>query len=87
MANVIWFSIALGLLIFHIYCSCRIARRLGYDVLSGLLLAVPLLNLFIWGSWAMNESPTERKLRTLRAKVSREETPKIADALETAIGE
>jgi len=46
---------------------CMLAKRLGYDAMAGLLMLIPVANLFVFFYWAFTESPTERKLRSIKA--------------------
>lgn len=52
-----------ALSITFIIACCYLAKRLGYEMSSGLLLLVPIVNLVVFFSWAFRESPNERKLR------------------------
>ena len=51
-----------------IIASCMLARRLGYDQMSGLLLLIPVINVIVFFYWAFRESPNEQKLRMLKQK-------------------
>lgn len=54
---------ASALSITFIIACCYLAKRLGYEMSSGLLLLIPVVNLVIFFGWAFRESPNERKLR------------------------
>jgi hypothetical protein len=86
MGLAIVLAFGIGLFIFGVYCNCRIAKRLGYDSLTGLLLAVPIVNIFVWAGWALNESPIERTMRLQRGQFSRDQSPKVAEALDSMSG-
>jgi hypothetical protein len=66
---------------FLVYCACRIASRMGYSGFAGLLLLIPFVNMVTWVVWAFNESPNERKLRSLRAELARRDGPRVEGAL------
>lgn len=54
---------AAGLSITFIIACCYLAKRLEYEMTSGLLLLIPVVNLVVFFRWAFRESPNERKLR------------------------
>lgn len=58
-------TVVVGLNITGIVACCMLAKRLGYEQMNGLLLVIPLVNIFVFFYWAFKESPNERKLRKL----------------------
>jgi hypothetical protein len=54
-----------------IIACCNLSKRLGYDLYAGLLLIIPVVNVFVFFYWAFKESPNERRLRQLIAQRSR----------------
>ena len=59
-------TVVLGVSIAGIVACCMLAKRLGYEQVSGLLLLIPIVNIFVFFNWAFQESPNERKLRKLK---------------------
>lgn len=66
---VLFGSAALG--ITWIIACCYLSKRLGYDSYAGLLLLIPLVNVFVFFYWAFKESPNERRLRQRSAQQNR----------------
>ena len=60
-----------GLGVGVIIAWCKIAQRLGYDSISGLLMLVPVVNICVFFFWAFKESPNERRIRSLKEANSR----------------
>ena len=50
---------------------CKIAKRLGYASLTGLLMLIPVLNLGVLLYWAFSESPNEQIIRSLKSQSHR----------------
>lgn len=61
---------AAALSITFIIACCYLAKRLGYEMTSGLLLLIPIINLLVFFSWAFRESPNERKLQRAMKETS-----------------
>lgn len=75
-SNTDWLEDAAGLLLFllllfgvaalgvtTIIACCSLGKRLGYDPYAGLLLLIPLVNLFVFFSWAFKGSRLLREQR------------------------
>ena len=60
-----------GLGVGSIIAWCQIGKRLGYDLYTGLLMLIPIVNIFVFFSWAFRESPNERRIRALKNAKSR----------------
>lgn len=54
-----------------IIACCYLSKRLGYDLYTGLLLIIPVVNVFVFFYWAFKESPNERRLRQRIAQQNR----------------
>lgn len=65
------FTLILSVVVAYGFCCYRLAERLGYDGLMGVLLIVPVVNLVVTFMWAVSESPNEQKIKTLERKLSR----------------
>lgn len=48
----------------------RLAERLGYPFWYGLLIGVPVLNLFVLAVFAFNRSPREERIAELEAELA-----------------
>jgi uncharacterized membrane protein YhaH (DUF805 family) len=66
MISTFWF-VFLALIIFQIYCYCRVAQKSGYPGAYSLLLLIPLVNIVISLIWVFSEWPIEAELKRLRA--------------------
>jgi len=62
---------SLSVLVVYGFCCYRLAQRLGYDGMLGILLIVPVLNVVIMFIAAVNESPNEQKIATLERRLVR----------------
>jgi hypothetical protein len=62
------FSLAMAIL--SIVVAFKLARRLGYEGTTGLLMMIPVVNYIVLAVWAFSESPNERKIRELLATVN-----------------
>ena len=51
------------------YPAWRIAEKMGYQGVMGLIALIPLVNLFVVWYVALNEWPVENELRRWRASV------------------
>jgi len=71
MGDLLFLTFVLGVLIAYGFCCYRVAQRLGYDGLLGVLLLVPILNFVMMFIWAVSESPNERKLATLQRRLDK----------------
>jgi hypothetical protein len=60
----------LGLGVFSVVVAVKLAKRLGYDGVAGLLMLLPIVAYVVLAVWAFTESPNERKIRDLRKRVS-----------------
>ncbi|MCM2372338.1 hypothetical protein [Aporhodopirellula aestuarii] len=58
---------SVAMVVTWIVACCYLGKRLGYDLYAGLLLIVPVVNVFVFCYWAFKESPNERKLRRMRS--------------------
>jgi hypothetical protein len=65
VVEVAYLVVCLGLLVLSVVGWCMITKRLGYTPTAGLLMLVPLVNLFAFLYWAFTESPNERRIRRL----------------------
>lgn len=65
------FFLFLSVIVAYGFCCYRLAERLGYDGLMGVLLIVPVVNLVVTFMWAVSESPNEQKIKTLERKLAR----------------
>ena len=57
--------------ILSIVVSFKLAKRLGYEGTTGLLMMIPVVNYIVLAVWAFAESPNERKIRELERTISR----------------
>jgi hypothetical protein len=62
------FSLAVAIL--SIVVAFKLARRLGYEGTTGLLMMIPGVNYVVLAVWAFTESPNERKIRELKSAVN-----------------
>jgi hypothetical protein len=60
--------------ILSIVVSFKLAKRLGYEGTTGLLMMIPVINYIVLAVWAFTESPNERKIRDLERTISRLES-------------
>jgi len=72
LAGLLMFVIIPALAVASIIAWCQIAKRLGYDPYTGLLMLIPVANLFVFFCWAFWESPNERRIRSLKDTNSRQ---------------
>jgi hypothetical protein len=63
-------ALYLGLSIVGIVVAVKLAKRLGYDGTTGLLMMIPIVNYIVLAVWAFTESPNERKIRDLQREIS-----------------
>ena len=49
---------------------CKLAGRLGYDPMMGILMLIPVVNLVVFLYWAFKESPNEKRIRILKSQRS-----------------
>jgi predicted membrane channel-forming protein YqfA (hemolysin III family) len=62
------FSVAVAIL--SIVVAFKLARRLGYEGTTGLLMMFPVVNYIVLAVWAFCESPNERKIRELQSTIN-----------------
>ncbi len=55
--------------VLSIAVSVKLAKRLGYGGITGLLMIIPGMNYLVLAVWAFVESPNERKIRELQREV------------------
>jgi predicted membrane channel-forming protein YqfA (hemolysin III family) len=60
--------------ILSIVVAFKLAKRLGYEGTTGLLMMIPVINYIVLAVFAFAESPNERKIRDLERTVSRLES-------------
>ena len=60
--------------ILSIVVSFKLAKRLGYEGTTGLLMMIPVINYIVLAVWAFTDSPNERKIRDLERTISRLES-------------
>lgn len=65
------FFLFLSVVVAYGFCCYRLAERLGYDGLMGVLLIVPVVNVVVTFMWAISESPNELKIKALERKLVR----------------
>jgi hypothetical protein len=65
------FSVAIAIL--SIVVAFNLARRLGYEGTTGLLMMIPVVNYIVLAVWAFSESPNERKIRELQTTINHRE--------------
>jgi predicted membrane channel-forming protein YqfA (hemolysin III family) len=59
----------IGMAVFSIVVAVKLAKRLGYEGTTGLLMMLPVVNYMVLAVWAFAESPNERKIRNLQLTI------------------
>lgn len=84
MLDIFLFFLFLSVIVAYGFCCYRLAERLGYDGLMGVLLIVPVVNLVVTFMWAVSESPNELKIKTLERKLAHAKEGGLAEDAERA---
>lgn len=60
-----WEILAILLLLFYVVCFFSVINKTGYNVLLGILLFVPLVNLILIAFLGFSKWPIERRIEEL----------------------
>jgi hypothetical protein len=63
-------AFALGFVVLSAVVAVKLAKRLGYDGTTGMLMLLRIVAYVVLAVWAFIESPNERKIRDLQRRVS-----------------